>query len=36
VAAIADQWGLMQLGRVAAAYKAVVGQTPLQTLRAAA
>ena len=35
VAAIANRWGLMHLGRFAAAYKAVVDDTSLQTLRVA-
>jgi transcriptional regulator GlxA family with amidase domain len=36
VAATAHRWGFTHLGRFATAYKAMFGQTPLQTLRAAA
>ncbi|MFF3568640.1 AraC family transcriptional regulator [Nocardia jiangxiensis] len=35
VASIARRWGFTHLGRFAAAYKTMYGQTPLQTLRAA-
>jgi AraC-like DNA-binding protein len=35
VASIAHRWGFGHLGRFAAAYKAMYGETPLQTLRAA-
>ncbi len=34
VAAIAHRWGFAHLGRFAAAYKAMYGESPLQTLRA--
>jgi AraC-like DNA-binding protein len=35
VASIAQRWGFGHLGRFAAAYKAMYGETPLQTLRTA-
>jgi AraC-like DNA-binding protein len=35
VAAIAHRWGFTHLGRFAAAHKALYGETPTQTLRAA-